>query len=416
MADFIGKDIVRRIASNVLYKRVDEKNIVWKDICVSHSNIVYFYLSTNPIIFIDQGDGQYYFRECTQLLSRKNYILKRIDYFFEFINNNDFARMGFRQKLPIKTDFEEATIEAFKRYIYTLCLDKYFINNMLKMDKSLRSINYSIWSDSAQISVETVRKLGLINLEEQHLDIAVCFIWQMRSAASIRRNMRYSHGKNISYFNAVRTVSTQIVAENMCLSDLVVDSEWCRLKIGDVEMYGILSAAAKGVRARDFAVAPSIGLQQSLTELHVLDLVCFQQDHGPDNYNIYCTGKTVLVCAFDNDNANTFFPIGRVDLPLAGCGSLIDCSGQINRKHFSYELANKILQTNTEDLCSQLKPYLNVWQRFSLNVRLTKIKESVKHACKANILVKKNEWIDDYLNEELSGDYGETYLTRLLKG
>ena len=164
MADFIGKDIVRRIASNVLYKRVDEKNIVWKDICVSHSNIVYFYLSTNPIIFIDQGDGQYYFRECTQLLSRKNYILKRIDYFFEFINNNDFARMGFRQKLPIKTDFEEATIEAFKRYIYTLCLDKYFINNMLKMDKSLRSINYSIWSDSAQISVETVRKLGLINL------------------------------------------------------------------------------------------------------------------------------------------------------------------------------------------------------------------------------------------------------------
>lgn len=414
MADFIGKEFVRRIVSNVLYKKVDEKNIVWKDICVSHSNIVYFYLSTNPIIYIDQGDAQYYFRECAHLLPKRKYILERIDYFFKFINDNDFVKMGFRQKIPIQTDFNEATVETFKRYIYSLCSDNRFLDNMLRMDKSLRRINYSIWSENVKIPIETARSLGLVNLEEQHLDIAICFIWQMRSCSIIRHNMGLVRGKNISYFNAVRTVSTQIVAEQMSISEIVVDSEWCRLKIGDIELYGILSNAAKGIRACDCAVVPSIELQQSLTELHILDLICYQQDHGPDNYNINCADKTSLVCAFDNDNTNTFFPVGRVDLPLAGCQSLIDRSGHMNRKYFSYELANKILQTNTKELCYKLKPYLNICQRYSLIVRLDKVKKSVNRAKKSNILLKNNEWLDEYLNKELSGEYGETYLTKLV--
>ncbi len=414
MVDFRGKDFVRQIASNVLYKRVDEKNIVWKEMCVSHRDIVYFYLSTNPIIYIEQGSERYYFRECAQILPKKEYILKSINCFFEFIKDNDFLRMGFKQKLLIQTDFTDATVESFKRYIYDLCKDKCFINNMLKMDKSLKSIDYSIWSDNKQISIEAIREFGLINLEEKHFDIAICFIWQMRSSAIIRRNMGYVRGKNISYFNAVRTVSTQIVAEQMNVSDIVVSSEWCKLKINNIELYGVLSNAAKGTRALDCNIVPSIDLQCSLTELHILDLVCFQQDHGPNNYNICYTDNSAFVCAFDNDNTNTFFPIGRVDLPLAGCNSIIDRNGQINRKYFSYELAMKILQTDAKELYVKLKPYLNIWQCHSVIVRLSKIKESVKSVCESNVLVKNNEWNEDYLNIELSGEYGETYLTKLM--
>ncbi len=407
------KDFIRYIAFNLQRKKVDEKAIEWTELNVSENDIVYFCLSSNPIISIRQPEGQYFFRECIELLPKKEYLLKRIEYFFKFIHNNDFIRMGFVQKVPVQTDFDDVTVETFKNYIYSLCSDIRFINNMLSMDVNLRRINYSIWTSQDGISLETVRKLGLTNLAEQHFEIAVYFIWQMRSAAYIRRNSGFVCGKKHSYFNAVRTISTQIVADKTGLSDLVVESKWCRLQIGNVKMYGVLSNAAQGVRACDCEISPTVELQRKLTELHLLDLICFQQDHGPDNYNIYCDENNVFVCAFDNDNANAFFPFGRVDVSLAECTPLIGCSGLINRKFFDYELSDKIIKTDIRELNNLLKPYLNILQRFALKTRINKIKNSIKSAQKDGILVLKDEWNFDYLDKELSGQCGITYLTKL---
>ncbi len=414
MAEFIGKELIRNVSSNVLYKKIDGTEIAWRNLSISHADMVYFYLSTNPIIYIERGTEHYYFRECMKVLPKKEYVLQGVERFFLFINDNDYKRMGFVQKLPIQTNFAASLIESFKKYISGLCSQEHFINSMLNVDKAMKRMNYSIWSDAEKISADSIQKLGLTDFEEKYLDITICFLWQMRSYAGMRRNMYYVRDNEHSYFAAVRMMATKVIAEEMQLQDVVVCPQWCHLKVDDIELYGVLCNSADGIRALDEKISPSVKLQQKLTELHILDLICFQQDHGPNNYNICYSDNSVSVCAFDNDNPNTFFPIGRIDLCLAGCNSVFNKKGRMNRTYFSYELAEKIIQTDEKELCIRMKPFLNFVQRYFVILRLRKMKECVKKAGTGNALIRESEWTEEYLTEELTGKYGETYLTKLL--
>lgn len=408
------KDFIRKVSFNTLRKKIDEKAISWSEVVVNKEDVVYFCLSTNPVVSINYNNNQYYFRECINLSSKKDFLHKRITCFFKFINNNNFHEMGFKQELPIKVDFEKSVVDEFSDYMNDLCSDEKFINKMLQIDVNLRKIGYSIWINPQEIDIETLNQLGLKDLDEKYFDIALYFIWQMRSASNVLRNANLVRGKNLSYFSASRTISTQIVAENLGLNKIVPESEWCKLKIDDIEFFGVLSKAAEGVRGCDCKIEPSVELQQRLTELHLFDVICFQQDHGPNNYNIYVEDGKEVVCAFDNDNDNTFFPISRIDLSLSGCSPLFDGKGNIKRDVYSNELSKKIINTDINNLCKLLKPFLNLLQRNALKNRFIKVKKSLELMQNKNISVNKNNSALYYLEKELSKEYGETYLTRLL--
>ncbi len=407
------KELLKAAAFNLLRKRVDEKAIAWKDVYAEESDLTYFALSSNPIIAVNQEGKTSFFRECIEIQPKKNYLLKRIDYFFRFLNNSGFEKIGFKQTVPIKTGFSQSVVSSFKEYIETISNEKAFVENMLKADKNLRKIGYSIWENSKGISLSELRAAGLKNLSEEHFEIGLYFLWQMRSAAFLRRNSRLVRGEKHSFFNAVRAVSTEIVAEETGLSELVVKSEFCRLHVGNDVIYGLLSARAEGPRACDAEISPTISLQRDLSDLHLLDLICFQQDHGPDNYNIYSKNGELRVCAFDNDNPNAFFPFGGVELPLRGCCSLIGEKVRLRRSFFSYETAEKIMKTDEEKLSRLLTPYLNFVQRLFLKKRIMKIKKAIENSGEKTRFIKTGEWSEDCLKEELSGAFGTTYLTKV---
>lgn len=207
----------------------------------------------------------------------------------------------------------------------------------------------------------------------------------------------------------------QIVAEELGLSYIITPSEWCNLEVeGGKSFFGLLSNSAPGERMSDCSVPPSGALQRELINLNVLDAICFQNDHGPNNYNIYKENGEFKVCAFDNDNPSTFFPIFSVSASLAGCSPLINKKGIVNRPFFDKDLAERIRTLDIGALQKRLKPYLNQIQIISLKARIKKLQKAVKKTSEVNqsFLIEHSKWNERTVSLELKGKYGETYLTK----
>lgn len=276
------------------------------------------------------------------------------------------------------------------------------------------SCGFSIWKKQTY-DHHFFESFGLDNLPDGTDDVAIYFLWCMRSAALSLRSTAFVYGDKYSFFCAVKAMSMQIVAEELGLSYIITPSEWCNLEVeGGKSFFGLLSNSAPGERMSDCSVPPSGALQRELINLNVLDAICFQNDHGPNNYNIYKENGEFKVCAFDNDNPSTFFPIFSVSASLAGCSPLINKKGIVNRPFFDKDLAERIRTLDIGALQKRLKPYLNQIQIISLKARIKKLQKAVKKTSEVNqsFLIEHSKWNERTVSLELKGKYGETYLTK----
>ena len=154
-----------------------------------------------------------------------------------------------------------------------------------------------------------------------------------------------------------------------------------------------------------------------MMNLNVLDAITLQVDHGPNNYNIYHDDSdNYRVCAFDNDNPYTFFPLSSISLSLSGCSPIVNKNGIIDRPHFDADLALKLKNVDTKLLVKNLKPYLNFLQTACLKARIKKINQSVKKTQSVNsrFLIKDNEWNETTLQSEIGNKSTLTYLMKAL--
>lgn len=407
---------------NVLYytmrKYIDEKNLDIKHMKLREDEVSYFNLSSNPIILFSRGRETFFFRECGLILPKKQQLEHAIQSFFYSASRLAIDIPSFKQASPINLCFLPEEMAAFRRYLGNCISQREFLKRMHRADRISEEIGFSIWT-KRDYNQEFFNSFGMYDLPEELRDIAIYFLWHMRSVAISFATMRIVRGDRYSLFNASKTISTRIVAEELGLSDMVTKADLCFLDIeGRTPILGVKCNSAPGERMKDVSVVPSKSLQQQLLALNVLDVICYQPDHGPNNYSVRIDNDgAAVICAFDNDNPYTFFPRLSVSHSFVGCAPLVGKDGRIARPYMDKDLANRILNWDIKALEIRLKPFLNSIQRKALRIRIKKLQCAIQRTIKSNrlFLATKEDCPDSYVTKELMGYYGETYFTRTQK-
>lgn len=407
--------LLRLFRNCLSYKRIDEKSLNIRTISVRAVELSYFNLSTNVVTSFEREGRTFYFRECPPILPFRAHFIHAIDRFFAMLNGSAIDPSRFKQKIPIDVRFDDGVVIAFREYLDRSCEDPHFIKRLSCADMISQKMNFSIWDEQKKpCTDEFFRTFGMEDLPPSCDGIAVYFLWYMRGVASLYRIRNVVRGREFSWFSAVRSVATKLVADAVGLGHMIPQARPCRLVLEDGSvMLGVLSDAASGDRMADAQPKIDGSLQRELTDLNVLDLLCFQPDHGVNNYNLYSENGEYRVCAFDNDNPNTFLPFPGISHNFLGCSPVVSMRGRYNRPYIDVELLFAIQNLNTALLKKELKPYLNFLQIFALICRLKLMRKQLAKSSKEEprMAASCRAWIEDMLTEELSGKYGKTYLT-----
>lgn len=409
------KPWMRKFVLMLCYKRIDESKINSMCISLKKNDLRYFSLSTNTIISFNKDGKLYYFRECPKILPFSEYCVGAIDNFFDNIYHFGISKEHFKQKIPIATNFSPNIVEQFKSYIGQKMLLKSFVKSMENIDVILEKCGFSIWKKNSYNSC-FLRSIGIDDIGDNFVEISIYFLWYMRSVASQYRTLRFVRGRNYSYFNAVRSIASRIVAEEAGLAGLISNAKFCSIELeSGKKIFGIISDAVPGCRMMDITTIPTGALQRELLALNALDVILYQPDHGPNNYNVWFENQKYKICAFDNDNPNTFFPLFSVRVRLSDCCPFVDDKGLVARPFFDKTTASLLNGINFKRLKSRLKPYLNNLQIAALIYRLKKINQAIrKTQNQRNLLLSSNDFDEKTISLELNGDYGITYLLKAM--
>lgn len=242
----------------------------------------------------------------------------------------------------------------------------------------------------------------------------------------IRNEQRQSSkGKSINIpqmDNARRIMSTEAIANILGLSYMIPHSKFVRLKIEDLPVqFGTLMETSDGIYPLKLgeklknSIAPAI--QCHLLNLNILDAICYEKDHRPGNYNIILNnyGKAESISAFDNDCQWTFFPAFNYNFSsYLGSSSLVK-KGHFNRPYLDKNLYENMQQMTKVLMTEALSPYLNTLQIAACWYRFRKVRQAINRsfASKRLRLLEVGEWDVNTMKVELSGKYGDTYLSIL---
>lgn len=377
---------------------------------IDPNDVYFFNLSSNPIKILFLQKKFFYFRECREHKDFNSFVLESLDKFYH-IATQPIRKDNFEQKIPIKQSFSSDYISCFKKYI-DLCIKKYnFLNRIKALSYTLEQINFSIWDGNYFVSQEVLSKIGLHGFPYKFREILPLFLVYMRSGTHGWK------GKIGTYdcYNACRSIGSAKVAELLGMKDIYASAKLIKLKVGNKEEIGVLSDKASGIRALDTDALPSPSLQRQLSNLALIDVLCYQPDHWINNYNIISDkeGMAIDVCAFDNDNSKTFYSFGGINLSCyhGGC-SFINNEGLIAMPHIDKNIAENLLSLSYSDIKEVLSPYLNKLQLLAIGYRLYLLKKYIKKTSivRQNFLLSSSDFNSSTLADELSGKYGHTYL------
>lgn len=421
------------------YKPLNIDSLVKERIEVKSSEIEYFPLSLNSIIIVKYNGEKLYFRECLRHVGFRDYIVKQITLFYDIASKN-VSIDNFNQKIPIKTVFNKDEISEFKVFIERLFDSEPFWRGMESLNKIFKIEGFNIWTGSRRLSTSGMKKLGITELPESISDIFLYFLVYISSMTfSYRFHYFVNKGDYETYF-ASRTMSywtltnffdgfppprpsEKTLAEISDCKEPEYKSKFspyariARITIDGSEHIGVLCDRAEGVRAldADYKITPQ--LQHSLSSLNLLDAISYQDDHFCNNYNISNVRGHVSVCAFDNDAPRAFGVIPTTPHKFARGGSSVIKNGFYNRPYLDRNLCEYLLNANLDDLIATLRIYLNRLQLWSLKIRIIQLRRAISKSLKDHrlVLLDDNEWSDETVRKELSGDYGDTYLVQYSK-
>lgn len=398
-------------------KHIDESQIPAIQIKLKKEDVSYFNFSSNQILsFVYNGELRY-FRECPLRLKWREYFERTVECFFDTLGQTYVDKNNFKQEIPIVTNYSKDIVATFESYLKKRVLSYVFLKKLSCADKISQKLSFSIWKN--QVYNEAFfDAFGLEDLPSDCEEIAVYFLWYMRGASTAYRTRNVCFGRNYSFFSASKSIASKIVADILGLGHIITTAEFCYLNFENgTQKFGVMSNIALGCRMIDVAVTANWTLQKELLNLNILDIICFQTDHGTNNYNVNKTLNKFSVCAFDNDNPNTFLPIPSIKCNFMGCSSLVDKRGVINRPCVSRELLNHMQQLDFKGLRKNLKPYLNLLQVEAIVYRTKKIKKmlALTESVSPERLLLDEQWDNHTVELELNGTYGKTYLTMTIK-
>lgn len=409
------KQLIRRLAYQLTRKRICEDSLNIREIALKREELSLFCLSTNPVISFNHDGQLWYFRECPQVLTADAYLDERLDRFFDTLDLLGISKEHFAQDIPIRISFDDTETACFRQYIARKRCERHFRNAMRNADIISERIHFSIW-ESQSYDTAFFEAFALEQLPEQCHDIAVYFIWNMRSAAYNYRLSHITRGKRYSFFSASRAIASSVIAEALGQEHLLTAASLCRLIIdNDKILLGVISPAAQGNRMSDLTLEPTASLQKELLCLNVLDVICNQTDHGPNNYNVSVRADgTCAVCAFDNDNPRTFLPNLSIRGSLSGCSPVVDGHGRIQRPHMDRRLAEKLRLLDPQKLRNLLKPYLNLLQIAAVNIRIRRLNRAIAKTQDENPEFLIDDWTANTVAEEINFCSAQTYLKKAI--
>ena len=409
-----------------VYTIFSNKNLLFSNLCknkihITINDLSYFTLSANTITVIKTGEsGELFFREVLPHNKKEDYFLERIQRFCVF-SEKGIAKINFEREFPIQTKFARSYINDFSGWIEQRMKSPLFFRSIEKCDYVLRREKFSIWEKAHQkVSDQSLREMGLSGLYDKFPDISPLFLSYLGGSADCYRVNRYNKWET---FYAQKSMASYEVAKLLGKSSLLTIAQPTELITDSGSIFGVLSPKAKGLRGQDYKDTITPFHQRDLATLWIIDLLCCQPDHAPNNYNVIphdCIEKKQLfssICAFDNDNMFTFFPVFNIKKYNAKfCSKLISADGLINLPHLDKAFGEVILNTSIQDLSHSLLPFLNRIQMLAFKSRYKGLQKALKKTMTSNtgFLITDDEWSNSTIEEELSGKYGKTYLSLLI--
>ena len=239
----------------------------------------------------------------------------------------------------------------------------------------------------------------------------------------VSQEMAYwgTHNKGVKYqtLNAGKMMAEEAIASLIGVERLLAKTHFCKVYVGDgEELVGTMMSDAGGVDVRFIkdtykeVITPQ--LVCDLDNLNILDAICHEKDHRPGNYHLILDneGKAVSLCAFDNDSPWAFSPFGTMEFKSYENSSSLIKDGIINRPYVDERVAEFVLQLNKSSFYRKLTPYLNKFQLKACWKRICTLKRALNNSRSG--FLERDDWNESALKDELSGEYGRTYLRVLI--
>lgn len=406
-------EVVKCKCFRIAFHRV-RNNVNEKIIRLKSDDVGCFPLSSNTIFILKKDGETCFFRECRKHKPFDIYIKECIDDFYG-IANKGIAIENFVQQIPIRTKFTLEECSRFKEYVKECMHKPSFFERIKRIEYYKKKAQLAIFKNQLNVPDDCLQGMGLSSVPSDLNDMLVIFIKYVSNAVMSFQFHSFLNDGEYETYSGARNVATTELARICGLERLVAKAQFTILYIDGEKHCGVLSESAPGHRALDSVCSASPQIQRELTNLKLLDVLCFQPDHWVNNYNVVPAqdGKATSVCAFDNDCNWTFFPYPRVTFSSQCDGApIIDNKGIVLLPHLDKEVVERLKKINLSELSDQLSPFLNRLQLWALRQRIKMLLHSIEKTEKVrpNFLLTKEKWSTQTMEEELCGKYGNTYL------
>ena len=341
-------------------------------------------ITTSNIVY-KVKDGAWYFRECRPHLSQKNYVEEIVADFEDIVIHDNFKPEINRRKF-----FQMGNMASKSSNVYSF---------FERGNASILGIRIPYGS------------------KENVLRSFVNYAWSEVYAYQLNRGCRLNFPQ---VYNAVREICFYQMACLLNVDRLVPKTYFVALRNKEKLKIGTRMDGASGIPFLKIMNNPRTELfqpllQRELLDLQLLDVLCFEKDHRPDNYNVIfdSNGKVYTISVFDNDSPLSFFVSSKVSFETyEGCSPFITRDGSINRPFLDADVCDALFNLTYENVHSVFSQYLSEVQIKCLYKRIRRMQFAIEKGIREGTcrLLSSNEWDNNTVEKELGGDYGLTYL------
>lgn len=366
------------------------------------NDIRYFASTPNTIIYFNKGGHEGFFRECRKHTTKREYLNQLLDEYCEYVfidEHSEECRQILKKKLANK--------ESFKKF-FEMGAGTASYTRITKFRKT---------HDASIIGIQKPYPKWF----EDQLLMLVQYAW---GALEEYKYNNFLDNGMYHIYNSNRTYGTKLVADMVGASQLVPTTQYVRMILDGVEKYGVVVGVAAGYSPKEAVkehglnnISPEFQRQSLI--LNVLDAICYQKDHRPGNYFVTVKDGTAIgISAFDNDCPTTFMCSANIGFcTYSGCSPIVNSKGMINRPYLDKKTTLAICSLNKEIIKRHLKGSVSRTELFYLIKRVEKLKYAIQQSLDKGTLklLDQTEWNSDTINEELNGNFGETYMKLFIK-
>ena len=325
--------------------------------------------TTNNLIELWSGNKKFYLRLCDRHVDERK-LIELLVYKYEYLSGQS-----------LQGKIKEEILERPKRFMQMGYIDDF------------DSLVYLFFKHKDP----TIIGLKIEKTRFYELKDFIYFAWS--EIAAYKRNILSGKWQT---FNYNRCRCQELLYTRLGIGDFICSTYPVIVRIGEYICYGYLMDEAGGINSMYFDSSRNYNcnteeLKKVLNTLNIMDVICYERDHRPGNYNIITNNREyVSIQAFDNDSDLCFLPSISVSKEFVGASSLIDKDGYIARRQLDEDFLSRLVGVPDSDIVEVSAPFLNRIQLKCLMIRLHKVQTAVRRTLERGV-EKEQPDSKDYL-------------------